>query len=809
MQRFIAALGAAKPAQLPQLGLRLANRLAGPRPPQQFWMEYVRMTGEAGTFSRLSPHSKCLLTCVACRLGSDVAKASQADQLVKRVFKDVISAKALCLLNLELINMLLVASYTLKVPISTEQMQQILTRGHQLVEQNNYFNVEFTVSILHSLGSLARAYPRLRPQISSSDLLRWVMVNFDTLSRSLNTRELSLVTYAFDKLHVLNDTLASVIVENVKAKQSEIEGQTLSTILLACASHPGTSHVLTILRENVRKTAANVTGREACNICCAYLKAGRWDESLFSLLESALPGMNPQELCNVVNLMIHKNVNPTHSFKDSYIDHINAAVGRFQLSLLDALTLAQSLSCWGLMQRVKKQDLDRALTLVIQSDKSTVCSKHVYLLHYCFTIECHRAAVACTKMIAASLDAHALNNKEMVVLYNAMCNIDAEKEAVVKVEDIIRRRLTEGKRFSDIDMQTLAYWGDVNMLRLITKSRFGGNLVPNYMNTKLLALIVKGYQNEETIELARHAIEKTLIGTHQAVDSLQKGDNAPSTINGAYVHATPEIRHDCRTVVATCEILPVMQGKMDVVSIFGDTLARISAEYGFQNIDVKLLVALLSVARKLNVRLEDLTLIANLVMQGLDGDITHLGFLEYLNAVYRLEIEVTDVHKVLKYAERVIIASCENRVKEAIALTLASMCFSGIIPANAISTVIASVLAYPGKSTYMLEKALFLYLQSNGPTTLSMYDGIEEMLYRMRQRKINGPTLHRQTTRANSYTAEQTDLHRDIAEEQNQVQSSVYATLQKYLDSGTKPGMVCAEAPLAFDYIADILITRL
>ncbi|KAK1444816.1 hypothetical protein BgAZ_107220 [Babesia gibsoni] len=786
MQQFIAALRAAKPAQLPQLGLRLANSLAGPRPPPQFWHEYVRKIGDEMTYTRLSPHSKCLVTCVACRLDSDVARTSQAHQLVKRVLKDTMVPRSLSLLNMELINMLLVACYKLNLSISSQQLSDVLDRIHALVRHTNHFKVEFTVSLLHSLGSICRAYPKLREHISSSDVIRVIVEAFPALSKEMNTRELSLAIFSFDKMNIMDSKLSSAVLKAVSDKRDRLQGQDLATILLSCSSHKSTIHVLDVLRENVNSSCMDLTGREACNLCCAYIKAGRWDESQFPMLEHALPKMNAQEICNVVNLVIRHNVSLTTSFKDAYINFINNSISRLTLSLIDALTMTQSLSSWGLRSRINMFQLDTAIRSCVERDRSFPCSKHVYLLHYCFLLECHQAATAISKRIVPALNEMQLSNKEMVVLYNSMRNLGVYDHSVLRLEKALKRRLSQGQSFSDIDMHTLAHWGDVEIKSHIAKRILAYDCNPTLIKVKLIRSVVEDVQTDEILDLVSKVIHIVLV------DKCSDGAELASHMEKA---------------IGTCELLPLMQGRVDGVSIFNGFLDKCSQQNLLDGLDVKLMISLLSVARKLNLQSHTLNMIADLAAERLGDDIPPSSCLEYLNAVYHLEIDVARVDNVINCAKTVATRTRDIRMVDATALSLSALCLSGFLNPVELSGLIEYRLKVSSSDSCMMRKALFMYLSSHGTLTSTMYNRISTITNRtIKESSSFGPSNKSASARNQQQT--EAGFYDDSPDDHNQIQSSVYSTLDKIFSNDTDKTMLSVEAPLSLDYIADILVTK-
>ncbi|GBE59271.1 type III effector protein, putative [Babesia ovata] len=820
MQQLLAALRAAKPAHLPRLGLRLVNALAGPRPPAPFWLEYVRRSLEPPVFSAMSPHSKCLLTCVACRLGKEAARAAQADKLVERVFRDVTSTKALHLLNLELINMVLVASYTLGLPLSQQQMQRILDQTSQLVERDAHFNVELTVSILHSLGAIARVYPRQRDQLASSQVVQRVLSGFRDFEPRLNMRELSLVLYAFDKLRVIDKAIAEVLIARVEKERSTLSGQTQATILFACAAHPALHRVLGILRENVVTGARSFTGREACNVYCAYLKAGLWDDQLSGLLEYSLPKMNAQELCNVVNLMIQKEAPVRKSFTSAYARHLNTALVTMRLSLLDALTLTQSIAHWGLADRMRSQVLDDAISKTLAADRSAYSAKHVYLLHYLVTLDCRGAARRAVDCAAQRFDPKALSNKEIVVLYNALWHFGSGSSCVGLVELELKRRLDQQQTFSAVDLQTLAHWGDSEICGIIADKYLSENECSNEGHIKLLNTLLRKTDSDSARALARRAVEAMLkpgdanraniagnadTNIDGDADSVGRMTSNTPPKGGCNVDMPLTVRHQA----AACQLLPHLQGELNVVPIFCGLVEHwLQIRDGGEKIEMRWLIACLSVARKLNVRSASVASLANGVVEHLDGGIDPQDFLDYINAVYHLDIVVDNIGALLDVAVKVLEKPQDEGVKESILFTLSAMQFSGHLTTNSISDSVMSRCLALKKPPRLCLKTLYMCLVHEGYPTSHIIAQAPTFIRSLQLRTNNVDFDGR--THAESHIGYTPVHHRRSTptcneDNRNEVHFSVYSTLQKIY--GNKPGLFLrAEAPAAFDYVADILL---
>ncbi|CDR97227.1 hypothetical protein, conserved [Babesia bigemina] len=775
---------------------------------------------EPPVFGAMSPHSKCLLTCVACRLGRDAARAAQADKLVERVFRDVTSTKALQLLNLELINMLLVASYTLGLPLSQPQMQRVLDQTCQLVERDANFNVELTVSILHSLGAIARVYPRQREQLATSAVVQSVLSGFRDFEPRLNMRELSLVLYAFDKLHVVDHAMAEVLVERVEKERSTLNGQTQATILFACAAHPPLHRVLGILRENVVDGAPRFTGREACNVYCAYLKAGLWDEQLSALLEHALPKMNAQELCNVVNLMIQKEAPVDKSFTVAYPRHLNTALMTMRLSLLDALTLTQSVAHWGLASRMRLSALDNAISKALAADRSAYSAKHVYLLHYLVTLGCRGAAQRAVNCAAQRFDPRALSNKEIVVLYNALWHFGSGAACVSVVERELKRRLDQHQAFSAVDLQTLAHWGDSETCGLIADKYLDGSGCANESHIKLLNTLLRKTGSDAARALARRAVEVVLKpgrdnSTKMAVNNdsnahedAGSGCNVMSSVSskhGSNVEVPSTVRHQA----AACELLPYLQGELDVVPILSNLVESwLHTLCGDTKIETRCLIACLSVARKLNVRSTSVASVASAIVEQLDGGIGPQDFLDYINAVYHLEIAVNDPGALMDTAVKVLEEAHDEAVKESILFTLSAMQFSGHLITNGVGEHVVSRCLALRKPPRMCLKALYMclvhegYLTPGGITTSPAF--IRRLQYRAAEVGTGGKTRTESHIGATSHhRRSRPTTHED---NQNEVHCSVYSTLQK-IHAGNPCSSIRAEAPVAFDYVSDILLT--
>ncbi|ORM42357.1 uncharacterized protein BXIN_1129 [Babesia sp. Xinjiang] len=790
MQRLLAALRASKPAHLPRLGLRLVNGLAEPRPPAQFWQHYVRTVLDPGTFDRLSPHSKCLLTCVACKLTHDEAMNASAHSMVERVFRDVTTPKALPLLNIELLTMIMVASHTLRIPLGRQELQRILQRSQELMERESYFNVELSVSFIHSLGAVVRVHPMLREQIASSELVRNVVTKLPDLIPRVNLRELSLVLYAFDKLRIIKDKVATTVMSRLNADRDNIRGQTLSTILYACAVHPSLQPALRLLTQNVTDEADTLTGRMVCNICCAYLKAGLWKQKLAELLENALPKMNAQELCNVANLMMHKSVDVTESFKSAYVTHFNNSVVKLRLSLLDALTLTQSISHWGLTDRVDRPVLDEVLTKTIEADITEAGAKHVYLLHYCVIIGCASAASAVASRIDQNLDYEPLSNKEIVVLFNALHNLGSKLAAISKVEGALKGRLAQRKRFSQVDLQTMAHWGNYEICNLIVEHHLEELGQPSRTSFRLLGALLKVTKSEKAKTVARQAIELVLP---------PRDTDSPFNEHGRNVDI----------IVAACELLPHLQVELSVLVLFDKTLSYLTADGGTKwDIDMRSLITLLSVARKLNTRSDAVSSIAYAVTRRVDGTIDPSGFLEYLNAVYHLDLPMTPENRILDIAGKVMTAARDDRIKESIVLALLSMAFGAVFEPASVHSLVTQHLATLREVSTMGLKSIYITLATGGTLSGAMYPAVLRAVSKLAsERNFPCPSIGSNLLSKNLdgkfYGRSQTPAT-DVADPK--LHSSVYATLRKMQKDREGFKTLLAEVPVAFDYVADILL---
>ncbi|GIX61682.1 acetoin utilization protein AcuC [Babesia caballi] len=820
MQQLLAALRAATPAHLPRLGLRLANGLAGPRPPLQFWQEYVRKSLESETFARLSPHSKCLLTCVACKLGRETARAVEANVLVERVFADVTSPRALPLLNIELINMVMVASYTIGLPLAEQQMQRMLDRAQQLVKSNAQFHAELSASLLHSLGAVARAFPRQSGQLAASELVRGAVARFPDLAVGLNTRELSLVLFAFDKLQVVDEAVAHVVLKRIKADIEEIEGQTLATILFACAGHRVLHPALDLLREKVSTAARHVTGREACNICCAYIKAGLWEGSLFRLLENALPKMNAQELCNVVNLMMHKKVEVPEGFKQAYLYHLQAAIASMRFNLLDALTLTQSLVSWGLVNRVDPGVLDGPLAKVVERN-AVLCQssafgvKEVYLLHYCVSLGCRGAAETAARCVAARFDDRALSNKELVVLFNAIHNLGVVRSTLDMVENALRRRLVQRQRFSKIDLHTMAHWASEDLANLLVSNHLVHLRCFSYDDLRLLRLLLKRTRSNEAMSLGRRAVEMVLVPRSVAKPGTSSNfENAIHNEIGGRFHdfdnPGPYDSFQIRKIVAACELLPHLQGELGAVGILSNAVDyMVGSGNAIQALDLSSLIALLSVARKLNVRSDDIAVLSHTATRRLPGDVDPVGFLELLNAVYHLELPVVKPHALLESAVKALVTTREHRVKESIMLTMSALCFGHVIEPGCLYYLMVSGIGSVRQLSPLIMKSLYLYLVAGGTLTTELYNAVANTLLCLPPVHCLGEVVPKSGMALRGHPSS-LDVNMSLfvaeAADGNEVHTSVYATLRKRLADGGYGFDMRAEEPVAFNYVADILL---
>ncbi|GFE53018.1 DNA replication licensing MCM5 component, putative [Babesia ovis] len=792
MQQFLAALRASTPAQLPRLGLRLANGLVEPRPPPQFWQHYVRTALDPNVFERLSPHSKCLLTCVACKLDRDEAKSAMAYSMVERVFREVATPKALALLNIELINMILVASHTLRIQLGRQEMQRILERTQGLMERECHFNIELSVSLLHSLGALARVYPKQREQIASSELIRNAVERFPQLIAKLNLRELSLVLYTFDKLRVVDRNIAEATLARISAERDKIQGQTLATILFACAAHPVLHPALEILMQNVRREASDATGRMACNISSAYIKAGMWRDPLPMLLERALPKMNAQEICNVANLMIHKKVNVPNSFKQAYADHINNNIKKLKLSLLDALTVTQSLVCWGLQEQLDQRGVDQALKKAIETDFSTFGAKHAYVLHYCVLLGCQEAAGAIAVLAQRELKQETLSNKEMVVLLNGLSNLDINKPAIEKVEHVLKQRLEEGQHFSVVDLQTMAHWRNPDICELIAEIHIKDSSKITQRSIRLLCDVLKVTKNKKAKAAAMEAIECILKQESYEISNVETRGELDT-----YTGHVAAIKGDIATIVASCELLPYLQGELDMLHTFDKTVSKLAEDVILPTLDVKSLITLLSVARKLHVRTPAIINIAKAATTRIDAKADPTGFLEYVNALYHLDIPVEDSKMLLHNTKEAIAATQDDRIKESIMLTLASMAFVGNIDAPTTNSFVMQQLNKVNKATFMGLKSIYMTLTTGGLPAVDQSPG--NLVDLVKPYIAPGKLDLTMKPRAQKNLSEHIDT---------KVHSSVYSTLRKMNDGEYVDTILRAEVPVAFDYVADILLVR-
>nr|BAN64895.1 hypothetical protein [Babesia bovis] len=382
--------------------------------------------------------------------------------------------------------------------------------------------------------------------------------------------------------------------------------------------------------------------------------------------------MNAQEMCNVVNLMLHKDVDIDPCFKDAYAKQLQALINTVKPSLLDALTITQSISCWDIAPNIDMESLDKVLQNAVNNTNVQFGPKHVYLLHYCHNLKCAKTSRTLAYMVKRDL-LDSLTNKELVVLHNALHNIGAEEKVVLN--SVLEQRLKAVQCFSEIDLQTIVHWGNPKLCELVAQNYIGTQKRHSARSIRILATLLKMNTNHELTDAAIKQIE------------LLKGT---STIN-------------IDNVVACCELLPYLQNEVDIMSIYNHAIQNVCSRIHDTQVDPKLVVTMLSIARKLNITSKELGILANSITnEKLDPP----AFLEYLNAVYHLELQVIDERRLLYQAERAINNTANTRIKDSIVLTLAYLAFMGNLQYEVVQPLIAKQLN-PG-SSYMAIKAAYV-----------------------------------------------------------------------------------------------------
>lgn len=413
-------------------------------------LEYIKHVKEYRIYRTFSPHSKCLLASVITKFDRNLRQSTKSDEFVARIFKDFSDEKLTLQLELEPINMLLVSSYTLKIPLTYRELSLILERTYAIIKNNanSIFTKELTISVIHSLGNFSKTFPKYYNLVRDSLPLQYVKENLSTYCSNARPRDISLLLYALEKLNLVDKNLAEIFITALRTLET-LDNSSLATILYSSCKNSNMSSMFDILNDRVFENLEKFTTREICNISCAYLKADLWQDSFFPYLCYHLPSMKAQEVFNIVHLLVNMKVRVSSQFKDSYCSTL-PRLCNYNLDILDCLALAQSIYNW---MPLKGSLLIDVVSRMIDHHNYEPDHKFIYLLHYCKELRLADVVYKLLKVVDSKFNPKILGNREIVVLYSVLHVYDVP-ELNHKVESFILNQLPFGG-FSNMDLQIL------------------------------------------------------------------------------------------------------------------------------------------------------------------------------------------------------------------------------------------------------------------------------------------------------------------------------------------------------------------
>lgn len=396
-----------------------------------------------------------------------MVKKTRSDELLVSIYSDIINGRSAPFLNLELLNMILVSSYTLGIPLSSQQLETILDSVHQHISTSNLFKhynsdknsdspnetspvrigIEAIVSILHSLATLARRFPLHLGRVRDSAAVDLFVLNLESFLKLLNPREFSLVLFSFHNLNLINNNRNP---ENVFYRVgSEIldtfDNQTISTVFHISANnrklqelfklfkkridsiilnnYPNTSiHSDTITDTISHGNSVKFTGRESCNILCGLIKTGTLEDFHKSFLAQSISDMNLQELCNLCSLLISKKYPVDLNFKTLFVNKLQ----NLDLSgsvVLDFLSVSNCFHEWEIENHTV---LDRLILAITTNGNFVFNQKSILLLHYLTRLNYSNL----NSLLALFLDkfrSNHVNSSQLILFYNSIMNIYSVK----------------------------------------------------------------------------------------------------------------------------------------------------------------------------------------------------------------------------------------------------------------------------------------------------------------------------------------------------------------------------------------------
>ncbi|UKJ90219.2 hypothetical protein MACJ_001150 [Theileria orientalis] len=454
MNTLVSTLKKSGIAKLPQIGLRLVNKLQEGHTSEKFWLDYIEFVRNPENFRKLSPHSKCLLTCVITKLESNVYKKSRSNELVHSIYSDIINKRSIFMLNLELINMILVSSYTLRIPLSDKQLDLILFRANEDIckifneykeglgvedSQRCRFPVEQSVSIIHSLASLTRSFPNHLNKVRESDAIKSVVGNIESLLSFVNAREFSLILFSLDKLKLLTDDTGDKFYKFAQ-KVVDFDSQSLTTSFYISSNNttlknmfnfimPKVDSMILISRSNTNSrhnldncnfgrlaSERNIlTGRECCNILCSLLRCDSFKDHHYEFLVERAGDMNLQELCNISSLLVSKNYLVGDDFRRVFVNKL-VSTDFSNVVVLDLLTIANCFHVWNIDNELV---LNRMVSAVCNNGNFIFNDKSVLLLHYLVQLKYYDLGLL-LKLFDSEFNSSKINTFHHILLYNSI-----------------------------------------------------------------------------------------------------------------------------------------------------------------------------------------------------------------------------------------------------------------------------------------------------------------------------------------------------------------------------------------------------
>ncbi|AFZ79082.1 hypothetical protein BEWA_019270 [Theileria equi strain WA] len=452
--------------------------------------EYMKHVKEDSVYRKFSPQSKCLLTCMITKFNKDLRQMTGSNEFIVKIFRDFSDKKSMLQLNLESINMLLVSSYKLKIPLTHKELSLILERIHTIITpvSDSIFSNELTLSVLHSLGNFARIFPKYHDLVRDSPPLQEIKENFELYSKDIRLRDLSLAIYALERLKLVNENLARVLISTIKKIQA-LDNTSLATILYSSCKNHNMRSIFNILNDHVLENLGKFTTREICNVSCAYLKAKLWRDDFFPYLSKHLPLMNIQELCNVIHLLINMKVSVPSQFKNAYIFHLPTFC-RYSLDLIDYLTIAQSLYKWMPQNGTL---LDEGICKMISCGRYKLDSKFLYLIHYCKELRLSNSVYKLLNVVDSGFDLNLLNSRETVILYSILRTYELPS-LHHKIESLIINR--PFLNFSSFNLQILISVGTDKVVSDIIQKFVTMYPKPTIDAVDIATSIIKGSYSE-------------------------------------------------------------------------------------------------------------------------------------------------------------------------------------------------------------------------------------------------------------------------------------------------------------------------